>query len=79
MEGIDLEKGENGWLFGPTAYDNEGMNYSERYFYQIVDVVIYSPSAQVDDHIEDVTKYLPHVCSGNYDGNSLLPAGAKNP
>jgi hypothetical protein len=79
MEGIDLEKGQNGWIFGPTAYDNEGMNYSDRYFYQIADAVVYSPRAQGDHHVGSVTDYLPEACSGTYDGNSLLPAGAKNP
>ena len=79
MEGIDLEKGQNGWIFGPAAYDNEGMNHSDRYFYQISDGIVYSPRAQVDYHVGKVTDYLPKVCSGSYDGNSLLPASAKNP
>jgi hypothetical protein len=79
MHGIDVEKGENGWIFGPTAYDNEGMNWSDKYFYEIADGVIYSPRAHVDHHLGSVTDYLPQACSESYDGNSLLPADKKNP
>jgi hypothetical protein len=79
MAGIDLERGQSGWLFGPNAYDNEGMNYSDRYFYQITNAVIYSPRAHLDHHVENVTDYLPNVCSGNYDGNSLFRPAAESP
>lgn len=78
MHGIDVERGQNGWIFGPNAYDNEGMNWSDKYFYEVADGVIYSPRAHIDHHLGNVTDYLPEVCSGSYDGNSLLPVGAKN-
>jgi hypothetical protein len=79
MQGIDVERGENGWIFGPTSFENEGMNYNDRYFYEIVDGVIYSPRAPIDYHVGSVTDYLPAVCPSPYDGQSLLPEGAKNP
>lgn len=79
MNGIDLEKGQNAWIFGPSAYDSEGMNYSDRYFYQIADAVIYSPRAHLDYHVKNVTDYLPDVCASNYDGNSLFRPAAESP
>jgi hypothetical protein len=48
------------------------MNYSDQYFYQIADAVIYSPRAQLDHHVGQVTDYLPTACSRSYDGHSLL-------
>ena len=79
MAGIDIERGENGWIFGPNSYDNEGMNHSVHYFYEVADAVIYSPRAPIDHHVGAVTDYLPQYCYAPYDGSSLLPADAKNP
>jgi hypothetical protein len=35
MTGVDIERGQNGWIFGPSSYNNEGMNYSDHYFYEL--------------------------------------------
>jgi hypothetical protein len=79
MKGIDLERGQNGWIFSAVSYDNGGQNHSDRYFYEIFDSVIYSPRAEVEHKIPDVTENLPEVCTGNYNGNSLLPANERKP
>ena len=80
MHGIDTERGENAWIFSPVSYNNEGMNYSDRYFYDIVDGVIWSPRAELDHKVGNVTDYLGNLCpTGGYDGNSAIPSQDLHP
>jgi hypothetical protein len=80
MRGIDVERGENGWIFSPTSFDNGGMNYSNKYFYEIVDGVIWSPRAELDHKVGNVTDYMGNFCpTEGYDGNSAIPDTEKKP
>jgi hypothetical protein len=69
MRGIDTERGENAWIFSPLSFNNEGMNYSDEYFYEIVDGVIWSPRAEAEHKVGDETE----------DGYSAIPLGDRRP
>jgi len=80
MHGIDSERGENGWIFSPTSFDNEGMNHSDRYFYEIFDGVIWSPRAEIDHRVGNVTEYMGNYCPvEGYNGNSAIPEADRKP
>ena len=80
MRGIDIERGENGWIFSPVSFNNEGLNYSDRYFYEVVDGVIWSPRAELDHKVGNVTDYRGNFCpKDGYDGNSAIPVGERKP
>jgi len=80
MRGIELERGENAWIFSPVSFNNEGMNYSDRYFYEIVDAVIWSPRAELDYKVGNVTDYMGNFCpKEGYDGYSAIPVGQRKP
>lgn len=74
LAGLDLERGENAWLFSRVFNNtNEGMNHSDQYFYKMVDGIVFSPKAHVDKKLKPIiADYLPGICSPpNYDGNTL--------
>ena len=80
MKGIDLERGQNALIFGPTSYLNEGLNHSDRYFYEILDGVIYSPRAELDHKVGNVTDYMGDICpKDGYDGASAIPFEDRKP
>ena len=80
MNGIDVERGQNAMIFGATSYLNEGLNHSDRYFYEIVDGVIYSPRAEADHQVGSITDYMGDICQKDgYDGASAIPVDQWKP
>jgi hypothetical protein len=64
---------------GPNSYDNEGMNHSDHYFYEVADAVIYSPRAPIDHHVGAVTDYLPQYCYAPYERQFPPARGCQEP
>ena len=75
-----IERGQNALIFSPTSYLNEGLNHSDRYFYEILDGVIYSPRAELDHKVGNVTDYMGDICpKDGYDGASAIPFEDRKP
>jgi hypothetical protein len=80
MKGIDTERGQNAWIFSPVSFNNEGMNYTDRYFYEVVDGVIWSPRAEAEHKAGEVVEYLGNLCpNAGYDGYSAIPLDDRHP
>lgn len=80
LRGIETERGQNAWIFSPVSFNNEGMNHSNRYFYEIVDGIIWSPRAELDHKVGNVTEYMGNLCpKDGYDGHSAIPVGDGQP